>query len=290
MHAIERAEYILAMLEKNKVVMVADLSREMDVTEETVRKDLEKLEKQERLCRVHGGAYLNEGYGNETPVAVRGKIMREEKALLGRRCMELIREKEAVFLDCSTTALYLAKELASSNKKLTVMTNSLAAASELAGNPSVRLIVFGGELNRDRAAFEGESVQRELEQCFIHKAFISSAGISHEAGVTDSTRAEAEIRRAVIRQAKTCILMADSTKIGRNGIYVVGGIEDIDCLVVDRPVEKADPKLWERLELLKIPVIDGSNSDPYQKGGGRRSDGRLNSAKAGSPADGEKSL
>lgn len=71
MHAIERAEYILSMLEKNKVVMVTDLSREMGVTEETVRKDLEKLEKQEKLNRVHGGAYLNEGFGNETPISVR---------------------------------------------------------------------------------------------------------------------------------------------------------------------------------------------------------------------------
>lgn len=268
MHAIERAEYILAMLEKNKVVMVADLSREMNVTEETVRKDLEKLEKlekQERLTRVHGGAYLNEGYGNETPVTVRSKIMREEKALLGRRCMSLIKEKESVFLDCSTTALYLAKELASYDKKLTVMTNSLAAASELEGNPSIRLIVFGGELNRDRAAFEGESVQRELKQCFIHKAFISSAGISHEAGITDSTRAEAEIRRAVIRQAKACILMVDTTKIGRNGVYVIGGIEDVDCLVVDRPIDKENPVLWEQMETLKVPVIDGTHSGKTKK-------------------------
>lgn len=261
MHAIERAEYILEMLEKNKVVMVADLSRELNVTEETVRKDLEKLERQERLCRVHGGAYLNEGYGNETPVTVRSKIMREEKALLGRRSLSLIREKESVFLDCSTTALYLAKELATLDKKLTIMTNSLDVASELSGNASVRLIVFGGELNRDRAAFEGESVLNELRQCFIHKAFISSAGISPEAGITDSTRAEAEIRRAVIRQAKQCFLMMDTTKLGRNGIYVVGRLEDIDCLVVDRPIEKENMQLWERMNALQIPVIDGKRKE-----------------------------
>lgn len=99
------------------------------------------------------------------------------------RCMGLVKEKESIFLDCSTTALYLAKELASFDKKLTVMTNSLAVASELEGNQAIRLIVFGGELNRDRAAFEGESVQRELKQCFIHKAFISSAGVSPKRGL-----------------------------------------------------------------------------------------------------------
>lgn len=258
MHAMKRAEYILAMLDKNKVVMVADLSRDMNVTEETVRKDLEKLEQQERLCRVHGGAYLKEGYGNETPVTVRGKIMREEKALLGRRCMGLIKEKESIFLDCSTTALYLAKELAASGKKLTVMTNSLAASIELAASPSIRLIVLGGEFNRDQASMVGESVGYELKQCFIHKAFISSTGISTEAGITDSTRAEADIRRAVIRQAETCILMMDHTKIGRNGIYVIGKIKDIDFLVADCPFKEENPSLWEQMNELQIPVIDGT--------------------------------
>ena len=90
MHAIERAEYILSMLEKNKVVMVTDLSREMGVTEETVLKDLEKLEKQEKLNRVHGGAYLNEGFGNETPISVRSKVMQEGKKLLLNEDIDLI--------------------------------------------------------------------------------------------------------------------------------------------------------------------------------------------------------
>lgn len=257
MHAMKRAAYIMEKLKQDKVVMVADLSREMGVTEETVRKDLEKLEKQEHLNRVHGGAYLNEGYGSETPITVRSRLMQKEKAVLGSRCMELVREKESIFLDCSTTALYLAKELAASDKKLTVMTNSLKVASELASVTSVRLIVFGGELNRDLAAFEGRSVLEELKQCFIHKAFISSAGVSLEAGITDSTRTEAEIRQEVIRRARQCILMADTTKIGRNGIYVIGSLEDISCLVADRPVERTDPALWEQLQELKIPVIDG---------------------------------
>lgn len=258
MHAMKRADYILEKLEKDKVVMVADLSREMNVTEETVRKDLEKLEQQERLCRVHGGAYLKEGYGNETPVTVRRKIMGEEKALLGRQCMGLIREKEAVFLDCSTTALYLSEELAASGKKLTVITNSLEAAVRLSPSPSIRLIVLGGELNRDQAALVGETVLNELKQCFIHKAFISSTGISPEAGITDSTRTEAEIRRSVIRQAKACILMMDNTKIGRSGSYVIGGLEDIGCLVVDRPFKEENPWLWDRMKELQIPVIDGN--------------------------------
>ncbi len=257
MHAIKRADHIMAMLEQNKVVMVADLSREMGVTEETVRKDLEKLEKQERLCRVHGGAYLNEGYGTETPVRVRSKILKEEKALIGRRSLELIREKDSIFLDCSTTALHMAKLLASWDKKMTLMTNSLGVAMEVMSNPSIRLVLFGGELNRDRVAFEGQSVLDEMKDTFIQKAFISSAGVSLEAGITDSTREEAEIRRQVIRQAKECILMADSTKIGRNGLYVVGGLEDIDTLVLDCSLEDIDQRFARDVRGRNVSVMDG---------------------------------
>ena len=256
MHAIERADYIMAMLDKNKVVMVSELSREMQVTEETVRKDLEKLEKQGRLCRVHGGAYLQEGYGNEIPVKVRRKIMTGEKERLAARCMELIREQESIFLDGSTTAWHLAKQLAKWEGRLTVITNSLVIATELAVNPKIRLILFGGELNHVTGSFEGQSVLAGLGECYVEKAFISSTGISLTAGITDSTRGEAEIRRQVIKQARTCIMVMDTTKIGRNAIYVVGALADIDCLVVDQPLSSCDPAIQEQMDQLQIPVLD----------------------------------
>lgn len=257
MHAIERAEYIMAMLDKNKVVMVSELSRTMQVTEETVRKDLEKLEKQGKLCRVHGGAYLHEGYGNETPVKVRSKIMTGEKEQLAARCMELIGEKESIFLDCSTTTWYLAKQLAKWEGRLTVITNSLAIAAELAENPAIRLILLGGELNRDTGSFQGQSVLAGLKECYVEKAFISSTGISLTAGITDSTRGEAEIRRQVIGQAHTCIMVMDTTKIGRNSIYVVGALTDMDYLVVDQPLGSGNLAIQKRLKQLQIPILDG---------------------------------
>ena len=257
MHAIERANRIMASLKEQKVVMVADLSRELGVTEETVRKDLEKLESQQKLNRVHGGAYLNEGFGTETPVTVRSKIMQKEKMLLAKRCLKLVREKETIYLDCSTSMRYLAKELAATGKKLTVMTNSLSVAAEVAVNPQIRLIVFGGEYNRDTESFEGQAVQDGLRACHIDKAFISSAGVSAEAGITDSTRTEAEIRRQVIRQAGACILAVDATKIGKHAVYVIGTLEDIDYLVTDRSLEQVDKRIAAHLKSLPVVISDG---------------------------------
>lgn len=146
--------------------------------------------------------------------------MQEEKKLLASLCMQWIHEKSSIFLDCSTTALHIAKQLADFPGKLTVMTNSLAVAKEIDANPQIRLILFGGELNRDREAFEGQTVLEQMKTCFINYAFVSSAGCSLEAGITDSTREEADIRRQVLKQAKHKILVVDNTKIGRNEVYV----------------------------------------------------------------------
>lgn len=96
-HALERSDYIMAILKREKVVLVNDLSRQLNVSEETIRNDLKKLEKEHKLHRVHGGAYLNDGYGNETPFSVRSKIMCAEKALIAQRCLPLIRNRDTIF-------------------------------------------------------------------------------------------------------------------------------------------------------------------------------------------------
>lgn len=269
MHAIKRADYIMETLKQEKVVMVAELSRELGVTEETIRKDLEKLETQQLLCRVHGGAYLIEGFGTETPVRVRSKLMQQEKQFLAKQCIALIKEKESIFLDCSTTMVYLAKELAAARKKMTVMTNSLEAAAEIVKNPALRLILLGGEYNQDTGGFEGQAVQALLKVCHIDKAFISSAGLSLTAGITDSTRTAAEIRRQVIEQAHTCIFAADSTKLGKHSVYVIGRLSDLNYLVTDQPLEQINKKMKTELDKLQTVILD-SAGDAEQKRGKRK--------------------
>lgn len=260
MLAIERAQYILDALENNKVVMVTDLSRDMGVSEETVRRDLEKLEKQERLCRVHGGAYLNEGFGNETPVTVRSQILRQEKEQLAARCMDLVQEKDSLFLDCSTTAWHVASHLGAMDKKLTVVTNSLRIAEAVAENQKIRLILLGGEFNRDTQSFDGQMVLDGLEQCYIGKAFISSNGISLKAGITDATRAEAEVRRRVLELSGKNILVMDQTKIGRTAVYKTGSIEQISGFVTDGSEEEIDRSLREELHRLDVQILSAGTT------------------------------
>ena len=124
-------------------------------------------------------------------------------------------------------------------------TNMALAKEWMRKNPQIRLILFGGELNRDREAFEGQTVLEQMKTCFINYAFVSSAGCSLEAGITDSTREEADIRRQVLKQAKHKILVVDNTKIGRNEVYVIGELEQLSQVVVDHSIRKTNPDLWE---------------------------------------------
>ena len=254
MLAVERANYITDSLSRNKIVLVAELSRDLKVSEETIRKDLEKLEKKGKLRRVHGGAYLNEGYNNETPVAVRTKLYQNAKECLAKKCMKFISPKETVFLDCSTTVSYIAKELADYENKLTVVTNSLLAASALMNNRNIRLILLGGELNRDIEAFDGYMVFEAMERYNIDKAFISSAGLDCHVGMTDYTQEEADVRRKVLQGARQCIFVADSTKIGRKSTYIIGGLNKIDTLVLDRALPEEYGELKQKLKENQVEI------------------------------------
>ena len=255
MLAVERAGYIMDTLAGRKIVLVTELSRELKVSEETIRKDLEKLEKQGKLRRVHGGAYLDEGYSNETPFLVRSKIYQDVKEKLAHQCMDFIDEKETIFLDCSTTIFYLAKELINYEKKLTVVTNSLMVSSQLALNPNIRLILLGGELNRDAGAFDGYTVFEALERYHIDKAFLSAAGLDHRVGMTDYTQEQADLRRKVLQEAEKCIFVSDSTKLERRTTYIVGGLNKIDYLIIDHPVSKENEVLYQKLQDNQVEIV-----------------------------------
>lgn len=255
MLGVERLQYILDVLHRNKVVLVAELSKEMNVSEETIRRDLEKLEKQDHICRVHGGAYLKEGYGNETPTIVREKLYLEDKEQMAVQCMNYIKEQDSIILDCSTTGLYIAKELEKTNKKVTVITNSLAIVNELSTSNHIRVILVGGELNKDSNAFFGHHTISEFGSYFANKAFISSAGISMKAGISDYTSEEATVRKKMIEQAEECFYVADITKIGRSAINVIGGLDQINYLITSGAIEDCEPNLIATLNEMSIKLI-----------------------------------
>lgn len=255
MLAIERTQFIIKTLQENKVASVSELSKAIQVTEETIRRDLEKLEKQGVISRVHGGAYLREGYGNETPTEVRGKIFQMEKEKIAKMSLSFIKDYDSILLDCSTTASYIAKEIKTSEKKISVVTNSLLVAKEVEDATHVRLILLGGEYKNSTKSFCGAVTVEALNHYYVDKVFISSAGISVETGMSDYTLEEATIRSKMIKQAKSCFYVADITKIGRNAIYRIGDLEDVDYLIVNESIDQKSPELKEALFSNKKEIV-----------------------------------
>lgn len=267
MLALERQQYITDLLKKNKVVQVSELSKAMRVSEETVRKDLEKLEAQELIHRVHGGAFLASGFGRETSAQIRSQLLLQEKESLAKACMEHIHNRNTLFLDSSTTILELAKLLARSGKRLTVVTHSWAVADVLRSCGNIRLILLGGEYDADSQSFYGYTAIEAMRRYQVDKAFISPVGVSH-AGITGAVLGEAELLRVVMEQTQEHLIAADYTKIGKSGLCVIGDLKSVDVLILDRPIETQHRALELALKQLGTAVqICGSRKREKEAAG-----------------------
>lgn len=251
MLAVERLQYIINALNSNKVVLVADLSKEINVSEETIRRDFDKLEKQNMICRVHGGAYLK-----DTPIhVVPGKVVSQVDNHLPSIALystKYIEEYDSIYLDSSEISYEISKVLTRLGKNITLISNSLKIANEVQNHPQIRLIVLGGEMNRIHEAFFGQNTLREVKDYFVDKVFISSAGISVEGGITDFTLEEAQVHKALMDQAKIKLYITDGHNIDKSAIHVSNTLEHITYFI--GPSKVKESKLYIKLKALDVNV------------------------------------
>ncbi|MGL5244186.1 MAG: DeoR/GlpR family DNA-binding transcription regulator, partial [Sarcina sp.] len=193
MLAIERRQSIINIIQKQKRVLVPDLASQFSVTEETIRRDLEKLENQGVLKRTYGGAILNEGTNVDMPLYVREVINKEGKMKIAQKVSEIIRDGDTIMLDSSSTALYVAKCIKRSNKKVTLITNSLKVMIELQDVKEIEMILAGGTFRETSKSFVGKWAEGVIENYFVNKAIICCKGMDIKRGVMDSNEQEAEV-------------------------------------------------------------------------------------------------
>lgn len=251
MFAIERQQRIVELLRLNGAVSVSKLSGEFQVAEETVRRDLEKLEKQEKLLRTHGGAVPIDDNKHEPSIEKRKKINVEGKQRVARAAAELIYPGDTIFLDASTTTFFIAREL-KKMQNITVVTNSVQTILELSGSSNIKVIGTGGSVGENQS-FVGSLAEMSVrEKYFANKMFFSSRGVTSEAGILDSNEQECTMKKCMMENAQQKIYVCETTKVGRVGFAKLANFEDIDYIVTDADINDDWKK---RLEEANVELI-----------------------------------
>lgn len=198
--------------------MVIPLSDHLEVSPETIRRDLFALENEGKLKRVYGGAIKPTFHNGEAPYTLRQTLHPEEKRAIGQRAAELIQDGSTIVIDVGTTTLELAQAI-QGKKGLTVLTNSLPVASALLEsiNRSAftgKVIILGGEANPEQRSISGTLCEQMMSQFHVDQAFLSVGGISLANGITDFDFNEAAVSRVFAASAQEVIVLADHSKLG----------------------------------------------------------------------------
>lgn len=253
MLALERQKRILSLLGTEGVVMVSKLSAELGVTEETVRRDLEKLEAKELLRRTHGGALPMDESNYEFSLEKRKGLHVEVKQALARKAAQHIATGDIVFLDASTTTFYLAKEI-KNMKNITVITNSIRVINELCGIEGIKVIAVGGIVSANQSLI-GSATENEIaENYFADKMFFSSRGIGDNAVILEGNEQECFVKRSMMKNARIHYYLCDKSKIGKVGYRRLASFNEVEYLVTDATVTNTLKAVLEESGTKIIPV------------------------------------
>lgn len=232
MAAKDRVETIKSLLLSEGQVKVSLLSQELSVTEETIRRDLEKLEAEGFLIRTHGGATLNSARKMaDVHFFKRTQRNLSAKRAIARIAISVMERKQAIAADASSTVME-ALRLVASRRDLTLLTNSAAVFQEL-HDPAVTIVSTGGEYDYSGSSFFGQGAKKSIEQYHVDLTLLSCKGVGIESGILDTRETDAEIKRAMIGQAREVALLVDHTKLDRTAFVRVAGLDRLTYLITD---------------------------------------------------------
>lgn len=226
----ERFEYILGKLQKQQKVLSVDLSRELKVSEDTIRRDLKELADNGQVTKVHGGALLR------APVHLtyqeREHVLEAGKLEIARKAVALLRDGQLIILDGGTTTWQIAR-LLPPTLKATIFTHSLPIAMLLTEHPSVEVILAGGKVFKQSRVTLGIETLETFRNLRADLCLLGICSLHHEVGLSYPDREEAQIKRAIIHASAQVVALATSGKLGSAESFIVGSPKDIDTLITD---------------------------------------------------------
>jgi DeoR/GlpR family transcriptional regulator of sugar metabolism len=253
MDITERRELVLELLERQGEVSVSEFSKQSEVSAMTVRRDLEVLEQDGILLRVHGGAISLASRGYAPPFTVRANREVEAKKRIGKAAAAMLAERETVILDTGTTALAVANAL-QERRNLTVLTPSLHIANVLSRSRGIRLMLTGGTVAPGELSMVGDQAEDAFSRLRFDTFVMGVGGIEVEAGCTEFVLDDARVKRAALATVKRCIVVADSSKLSKVTFAQVCALDRVDVLVTDRGASDEDLDALEAAHVEAVVV------------------------------------
>ncbi|MCE5188066.1 MAG: DeoR/GlpR family DNA-binding transcription regulator [Eubacteriales bacterium] len=238
-----RRKKILEILRRDGQVRVSQLSDALGATVVTIRNDLDALEQDGYLERTQGGAIQTMKNYYNLEFQRRKQEHMEKKKAIAAACAAMVRDGDTLFINSGTTTYFTAVEL-KQRKNLNVVTNSISVAVELGGLPTFRVILLGGDISAQYSFTYGEDVKEQIARYRANWAILSVDGVNPGTGVTTYHAEESVIDRVMMERAEKAIIVADSTKLGRESFSRISALSSGTVLITDRD---ADPTLAERI-------------------------------------------
>jgi DeoR/GlpR family transcriptional regulator of sugar metabolism len=251
MIAQERRHHMFEEIETTGIVSVRELVQRFGVSTITIMRDLQELEQEGLIRRVHGGAVSVRGASYEPPFIARESHYLAEKQRIAARAVELIHDGDSLILDVGTTTLEIARAL-KGKRNLTVLLTSLRAALELSNQSAIQVIMLGGKLRSSELSLVGHMTENTLRMFQVDKAFIGIGGITIEHGLTEFNFEEAGTKRVMIERARERIVVADHTKFGKAMLNTVASLSIVDTIITGAEV---DGEMVTRLQQLGVEVV-----------------------------------
>ncbi len=226
-----RRQAILDALEEAEQLSVVELSRQLDVSEVTIRQDLQALQQQNLLLRTHGGAKKVNTIP-ELSFEYRQQQQAEQKARIGQAAAELVHPGDALVIDASTTSQAIIPFL-KNIPDLTVITNSLKVSMSLLRMPQIQVMMPGGSLRRDAISLIGHHDTGFFEGLNVRLGFFGARGITVEQGLTDINLQEAQMKRKFVEMCQTVVALIDGSKWGQIAVVTFASLDELQCVITD---------------------------------------------------------
>ncbi|MGM7719752.1 DeoR/GlpR family DNA-binding transcription regulator [Metabacillus sp. Hm71] len=256
----ERQKQILKHLHEYRSVKIVDLSKTLNVTRETIRKDLYEMEEEGLVRKVHGGAILNKA-NLETNYHHRIHTNDGEKRSIAKKAAELVADGDTMYIDYGTTALYFVREILD-KKNLTILTNSLPIANELIDYSNHEVVVIGGSIRKNERSLFGPIAYRVIQDLYVDIGFFGTGGVDLEAGFTNFHLGESEVSRLMVKHSQKRVLLADYSKFNTQAMNKVASFDEIDILITDTNTnQELIQKLRNNNMSLIIVDVESSEQD-----------------------------